>query len=351
LFSTYIGGTGEDAAYAMNIDASGYIFVAGETESSDYPITAGAYDRSFNGDDDAFISKFSEPLFPPSNLTAKSTSSRSIVLGWKDNSVNETGFKIERRQGGCSASGAWSQIATKPANTTTHTVSGLNPDTAYSYRVRAYDAGSNSAFTNCASTTTGKSGTPSSPIGLTATSASSTKVNLRWQDKSDDETGFKIYRKQGPGAWAELDRVAANMVSYSDETAENNRTSTAYQYYVKACNAKGCSPQTCTATVPFKPAQLTAAQGTAAGSINISWTDNSANEKGFVIYRKEGSCSGSGSWTLAATVGANRVSWTDTGLDPGSIYAYRVRAYCRTSLPYAYGYSSWSNCDDETAPD
>ncbi len=230
LFSTYIGGTGEDAAYAMNIDASGYIFVAGETESSDYPITAGAYDRSFNGDDDAFISKFSEPLFPPSNLTAKSTSSRSIVLGWKDNSVNETGFKIERRQGGCSASGAWSQIATKPANTTTHTVSGLNPDTAYSYRVRAYDAGSNSAFTNCASTTTGKSGTPSSPIGLTATSASPTKVNLRWQDKSDDETGFKIYRKQGTGAWAELDRVAANMVSYSDETAENNRTSTAYQY-------------------------------------------------------------------------------------------------------------------------
>jgi len=36
------------------------------------------------------------PPFPPSNLAAKVVSSTQIDLNWKDNSNNETGFKIER---------------------------------------------------------------------------------------------------------------------------------------------------------------------------------------------------------------------------------------------------------------
>jgi hypothetical protein len=35
----------------------------------------------------------------PSTLTALAKSSTQIFLGWKDNSTNETGFKVEKKQG------------------------------------------------------------------------------------------------------------------------------------------------------------------------------------------------------------------------------------------------------------
>ena len=64
LASTFLGGTGSDAANAMVLDAAGNVYVTGFTYSSDFPVTAGAYDMS-NPDTnyaDAFISKLSGNL-------------------------------------------------------------------------------------------------------------------------------------------------------------------------------------------------------------------------------------------------------------------------------------------------
>ena len=69
-------------------------------------------------------------LFPkaPSNLAAKALSPYGIVLTWKDNSSDESGFDIEERMGTCDAANtnAWTQISTVPAKTISHQVSGLN---------------------------------------------------------------------------------------------------------------------------------------------------------------------------------------------------------------------------------
>ncbi|QTD37649.1 discoidin domain-containing protein [Polaribacter batillariae] len=69
----------------------------------------------------------------PSNLVATATSDSEITVSWDDNSDNETGFKLERKEG----TGAYSEIATPAAGVTSYSDSGLNPSTIYSYRVKA----------------------------------------------------------------------------------------------------------------------------------------------------------------------------------------------------------------------
>jgi len=63
-FSTYLGGTDSDEIYAIAIDDNDDIYLAGWTESSDFPTTEGAYDRSHNGgvswdSSDCFVMKLS----------------------------------------------------------------------------------------------------------------------------------------------------------------------------------------------------------------------------------------------------------------------------------------------------
>lgn len=59
LFSTYLGGTtGGDVAVSVVLAGNGDIVVAGETDAGNFPTTAGAYDRSFNGGAaDAFVAR------------------------------------------------------------------------------------------------------------------------------------------------------------------------------------------------------------------------------------------------------------------------------------------------------
>ena len=57
LYSTFLGGSGEDRGYGIGLDGVGNIFVTGVTTSSDFPTTAGAFDTGFNGAGDVFITK------------------------------------------------------------------------------------------------------------------------------------------------------------------------------------------------------------------------------------------------------------------------------------------------------
>lgn len=60
LYSTYLGGSSPDQAYAVDVDASGVVAVAGETGSADFPVTSGAYDTTHNGPpfgSDVFVSR------------------------------------------------------------------------------------------------------------------------------------------------------------------------------------------------------------------------------------------------------------------------------------------------------
>ncbi len=70
-----------------------------------------------------------------------------ISLAWLDRSTNESGFKVERSTDG---GASWSQVGTVGANATGVTVGGLSSNRTYHFRVRAYNAAGNSAYSNTA---------------------------------------------------------------------------------------------------------------------------------------------------------------------------------------------------------
>jgi hypothetical protein len=57
LRSTYIGGTDVENSYDLAIDSEGSAYIAGVTESSNFPTTAGTYDPTRGGDSDVFVTK------------------------------------------------------------------------------------------------------------------------------------------------------------------------------------------------------------------------------------------------------------------------------------------------------
>ncbi|MBI1358310.1 MAG: hypothetical protein GC160_28580 [Acidobacteria bacterium] len=58
-WSALVGGSGQDQAHAVTLDADGSVWIAGSTTSADFPVSAGAYQTSQKGSDDAFVARLS----------------------------------------------------------------------------------------------------------------------------------------------------------------------------------------------------------------------------------------------------------------------------------------------------
>src|SRR2546426_194382 len=59
VYSTYLGGSFTDQALALAVDSSGSVYIAGQTSSSDFPTSAGAFKTTYGGNGDAFLAKLS----------------------------------------------------------------------------------------------------------------------------------------------------------------------------------------------------------------------------------------------------------------------------------------------------
>jgi hypothetical protein len=57
VFSTYVGGTGDDGATSIELDSSGDVWFKGNTKSTDFPVTPGAFQLVNAGDFDAYLAE------------------------------------------------------------------------------------------------------------------------------------------------------------------------------------------------------------------------------------------------------------------------------------------------------
>jgi hypothetical protein len=136
-------------------------------------------------------------------------STSQINLAWTDNASDETGFKIERKTG---AAGTYAEIATVGANVTSYSSTGLVVNTTYFYRVRAFNTGGNSAYSNEANATTPSGGNLALNKPITASSTDSSSAATRAVDGSGTtfwRSGF--VNASSPPEWlrVELDPSAS----------------------------------------------------------------------------------------------------------------------------------------------
>ena len=83
---------------------------------------------------------------------------------------------------------------------------------------------------------------------------------------------------------------------------------------------------------PAGPGNLSAS-APSTSSISLSWSDNSANEQGFIVERS----TNDGGFAPLASLGANATAYSSTGLAAGTTYTFRVLAF------NASGNSPYSN--------
>jgi fibronectin type 3 domain-containing protein len=176
----------------------------------------------------------------PSSLTAAAASASRVNLSWHDNSTNEDGFRIERSSNGGKS---WTQIAQIGANATTFADTSVSGRKSYVYRVRAFNAGGNSAYSNVATVTTPRAAPlPVAAPSSLAAAAFSSHINLAWHDNSDNETGFRIERSTNGGkSWTQIATVNANATTFSDTHVARGK---AYSYRVRGFGDAGNSSYT-----------------------------------------------------------------------------------------------------------
>ncbi|HSN73556.1 MAG TPA: SBBP repeat-containing protein, partial [Anaerolineae bacterium] len=94
-YATFLGGSvsGDDSGKAIAVDSGGNAYVAGGTNSTDFPATPDAFDASHNGSGDAFVAKLDiEPYTPNVVAPIEQPPAGVFVSG----AVTLRGFAVDR---------------------------------------------------------------------------------------------------------------------------------------------------------------------------------------------------------------------------------------------------------------
>jgi Tol biopolymer transport system component len=290
-----LSGNGKAAVYR----ARGPLWLSGNSSEM-------GYDVLFRGLEDS-------QLAAPAELIADAQGPTSLRLRWIDESSGEGGFSIGRWNGH-----RYVEIGTASANAQEYFDTGLEPSTPYSYRIRACTIDGFSPYSNTAGATTLRSA-PIAPGDLTATAESPTVVVLSWADRSDNESGFEIFRSFYGGPFDLIAGTIENATGYRDETAVPG---VHYEYSVQAVNESGPSTpvyaEVDTPYFPPAPPRDLSARVVGLSRIRLDWVLGDVT----FSYRVERKTAGTG----FAPVGTVKISntFTDTGVSPNVAYTYRV---------------------------
>jgi PKD repeat protein len=250
------------------------------------------------------------------------------MLTWQDNSSNETRFDIERCEGASCTN--FANLASQWANTPSYTDYSALSDRAYRYRVRAWNTGGSSPWSNIADVPPMSANQRPTAVMSALPSTGTAPLTVTFDGRGSTDSDGTVsswawnFGDGSVGGGALITHVYSNPGTYTallTVTDNSGASGTATRSIVVSA-----------AAVPA-PSNLTATAVT-SNSIVLRWANGSGDQTQVRIER----CRGTGCTSFAqiAAVGGTATTYTDVGLSVNTVYRYRVRAYRSiVSSPYS----------------
>lgn len=266
------------------------------------------------------------------------------------------GYLVWIKYGIGGATASWDRLAIVEAPATELVNTALNVNKTYLYKVQAFN-GAGQGMASAEVTAKTPWDMPLAAENLQHVTSTATTISMSWYDAADNEDGWIVFRQDAGvvGGFGEIARFPSTTgfggVSFTDGGGAPGVTwvvgyvppapGQCYNYVVEAYNTAGNSGwnvngpvQMCTGPLPPLGVTATASDpGVAPVTVNVAWTDQAPDERGFIIERAMDKRGHAGVYAEvgrldipAAGTGA-AVNWTDTTVAEKRTYWYRVAAY------------------------
>jgi murein DD-endopeptidase MepM/ murein hydrolase activator NlpD len=265
---------------------------------------------SSNNPQYSFIAK----LWPqnPTDLVIVGSTTSSLSMTWRDNANDEAGYRVYRWRG---EDDTWILVGELAANSTSYTDHNLNCDTAYYYKVSAANENRESLINDWTRGITNVCEKPRVPGDPYVSNTSTSTISIRWEDRSNDETGFHIYRWENRNnAWDfyKYATVGSNVTQFTDTKiaclTERFYLVTSFNQYGESAHSEWTKGTTldCINTPPNPPIVPDTIYWTYR-TINLTWDDGGDPDYGprsfrdyiVTIWNEDGSWSKSSGWITA----------------------------------------------------
>ena len=336
--------------YRSMVSGGAYVQIAGGIEPNSYTdnglgkgktyyYVIKAVDTSLNlsiaSDEASAIPSDDEDPDAPRNLMA-SGGEGSVTLYWTASVAPDVnGYNIYRSQSQGFDPNVSNQVASIVKGVSFED-SPVADDVALYYKASAEDTSGNKSLpSNEVMAIAHTPAPPNAPSGLSAASISSIQININWTDNSENESGFRIERKNAGGSYQSIADTTAGIEDYNDTSCS---AATTYTYRVLAINSDGNSAPSDEAGATTAPAapSVFAALAVDVNTIQLSWKDNSTTEDGFRIERS----ADDENYAFLCNKEANSIGHEDSGLDSDGVYSYCICAFDINEVNSVWSYVS-----------
>lgn len=273
----------------------------------------------------------------PSNLIGTLQSNNTEILWrWKDNSDNETGFRVLDRYGNI--------LAVLLPNTVSWLETNVPPNTEVCRQVVAYNASGVSASSGLVCVKTPEV-LPDAPSLMTGVATSHSDILWTWQDNAKNEKGYRIYSETG----VLLATLPSDTTSWLETGLEEQtiyiRRVVAYNDAGESAPAEGvCTTLAKPAPIPQPPAPPFNLFGHPISDTVIEWQWEMQDAcDGFKLVDENGQ--------LIAVVDATQRVYRETGLYPGTTYLRRVIAFNQDGDSIPSDLASATTLDEQVPDD
>lgn len=266
-------------------------------------------------------------------------------ISWTASSGIITGYKVYvETSNGTPAKGAL--VATVPADTTSATISGLQPGKKYSYKVVSYlDTASGTTLTSPSSSITSEiyarpncytinsisevsSATSSITIGLKIPSGSITGYAVYYKKSSDPDSAYTYYNTGNTKSYTISSLLAGTSYDIKLVSYVGTFSQTDYEADTSTNTNVNSFADLTYSTRPDIASNIKLTETTTT-SATVGWTNPTTTYTGVKVYKK---LSTDTDYTLVEAITDGSTSSTITGLSAGGNYTFKVQTYVSAAV-------------------